>query len=76
MNDIENKVIKVISKVLKIAVNKDTTRKNCSKWDSLKHIEIIFSIEDEFEIEFTEEEMAETDSVSSFIRKLDNEARL
>lgn len=74
MNDIENKVISVISKVLKTDVDKNTTRKDCSKWDSLKHIEVIFAIEDEFEIEFTEEEMSEMNSVSSFVRKLDNAA--
>lgn len=74
MNDTENRVISIISKVLKTDINKNTTRKNCSKWDSLKHIEIIFSIEDEFKIEFTEEEMAQINSVSSFVSKLDNEA--
>ena len=74
MNDIENKVISVISKVLKEDVDKNTTRKDCSKWDSLKHIEVIFAIEDEFEIEFTEEEMYKMNDVSSFVRKLSNEA--
>lgn len=74
MKNIENKVISVISKVLKEDVDIDTSRKNSNNWDSLKHIEVIFAIEDEFGIEFTEEEMANMNSVSSFIRKLNNEA--
>ena len=74
MKNIENKVISVISKVLKEDVNIDTSRKNSNNWDSLKHIEVIFAIEDEFEIEFTEEEMYKMNDVSSFVRKLSNEA--
>ena len=54
--------------------NIDTSRKNSNNWDSLKHIEVIFAIEDEFEIEFTEEEMYKMNDVSSFVRKLSNEA--
>jgi len=74
MKNIENKVISVISKVLKEDVDIDTSRKNSNNWDSLKHIEVIFAIEDEFEIEFTEEEMYKMNDVSSFVRKLSNEA--
>jgi acyl carrier protein len=74
MKNIENKVISVISKVLKEDVDIDTSRKNSNNWDSLKHIEVIFAIEDEFEIEFTEEEMYKMNNVSSFVRKLSNEA--
>jgi acyl carrier protein len=32
-------------------------------WDSLRHVELIFSIEDEFEIRFEEPELAELTSL-------------
>lgn len=37
-------------------------------WDSLKHVELIFMLEDEFGIQFSEEEFALLDSVESIAK--------
>lgn len=36
----------------------ETKREDIAEWDSLKHLEIIFSVEDAFSVEFGEEELA------------------
>lgn len=40
-------------------------------WNSLKHIEIVFQIEEEFEVQFEEDEMAELFDVKSIVAALD-----
>jgi acyl carrier protein len=45
----------------------DMTRQNTASWDSLKHIEIMFALEDELGVEFSEEELAKLDSVNKIV---------
>lgn len=66
--DIKNQVVKVIASVLQ------TTEEKVAKdldsemlWDSLKKIEIILTLEDEFNISFLQEEIAQCTSVSKII---------
>lgn len=66
---IESLVTKILSTVLKCEVNSETSRKNTSQWDSLKHIEVIFAIEDELGFSFTEEELSQLDSVNHIVEK-------
>jgi acyl carrier protein len=66
---IEQSVIAALAAVLKCEVGADTSRQNTPQWDSLKHIEIIFSVEDELGIEFSEKEMAGLDSVAEIVSR-------
>ena len=56
MNKInEDKLKKNFSKILKIKNNKiseNLNTKNCEKWDSLAHLNLILSLESEFKISF------------------------
>ena len=56
MNKInEDKLKKNFSKILKISNNKiseNLNTKNCEKWDSLAHLNLILSLESEFKISF------------------------
>jgi len=63
--EIETIVLTVLAAALKCEVAPDSSRRNIPKWDSLKHIEIIFAVEDELDIQFSEEELARLDSVAS-----------
>jgi acyl carrier protein len=62
---IEEGLIDILGSVLKTAINKETTRFNNEDWDSLNHMEIIFSIEEKFGVQFTEEEIGQMDSFAS-----------
>ncbi len=55
----ENKVTEIISEILKL--NKSDLMTKFDKkevWDSLRRVEILFALEDEFDIQFSEEELA------------------
>ena len=48
----EQKLYKILSDLFNIKENEadNASMKNVKKWDSLKHIELIMSIEEEFEV--------------------------
>lgn len=41
------------------AITPATGQSNCDKWDSLHHLNLIVELEDEFDVEFEPEEIAE-----------------
>ncbi len=63
-------VITTISAILKCEVTPDTAQTNTPQWDSLKHINIIFAIEDAFGVQFDEDELAKLTSVSALVTRL------
>jgi acyl carrier protein len=55
-----------ISRVLNISetkVNSDSTAASIEEWDSLSHINLIFSIEQKFGVRFTDEQVIDSMSV-------------
>ena len=64
---IEITLLSVISTVLKCEVSDQTSRENTPQWDSLKHIEVIFAIEDELNIQFPEDTLANLNDIKSII---------
>ena len=62
----------LIAKTLTISANRvsDATRmQDVAEWDSLKHMELILSVEREFSLELTGDEIAEMTSVAA-IKKI------
>lgn len=51
MEQLLKQVIADVLKIDPVGVNGDLSIDNCEKWDSLKHIELMSSIEDNFDIE-------------------------
>ena len=49
----------------------DVVREDVEQWDSLRHIELIFLIEEEFGVTLEEAQMAELDSLSAAVRLLE-----
>lgn len=68
-NQIERKVAEVLSTVLKRPLNagSDIDRRNTPQWDSLKHVEIMFALEEELGIEFSEDELAGLNSAAMIV---------
>ena len=58
-----NKIINTVSEVLGVEVNDNTSQKNCDKWNSLRHLNIIIALENTFDVTFEPEEIAEMKSV-------------
>ena len=65
--EVEIRALKILEIVLKCSPRKITSRENTPAWDSLKHIEVIFAIEDEFAVRFTEEDLSKANSLESIV---------
>ena len=59
-----NKIIEIISGVLGVEIDADASQTTCEKWDSLQHLNIIVALEEEFDLSFEPEEIAEMKSVA------------
>jgi acyl carrier protein len=57
-----NKLKKIVSEILEVEIeriNDETSPQNIESWDSLKHIYLVTSIEEEFNVRFSDEEITE-----------------
>ena len=61
----------VLKRVLKLeAVRDDISQKNCGKWDSLSHLNIIVELESEFDITIEPEDIVEMKSLEIIEKNL------
>jgi acyl carrier protein len=60
-------VLSVLSTVFKCEVDEQSSRSNLPQWDSLKHIEVIFAIEDELNLQFSEEMLIDLNNVEHIL---------
>lgn len=77
--DITNKerVYKIVSQVLNVplgSINDDTSPDTLESWDSLKHINLVLSLEEEFNVQFNDEQTLEMQNIGLILVVL-NEAR-
>jgi acyl carrier protein len=73
MSDIESGIRTVMAKVLQIApqdISPDVSRENLVAWDSLKHMNLMLALEDEFSIEFSDQEIAGLNSLRLLVSAL------
>ena len=73
MSDIERRTRVVMGKVLQIPpqdISVDASRETLAAWDSLKHMNLILALEDEFGVEFNDREIAGTSSLSLLLEAL------
>ena len=67
---IENQVKEILSILLNIEVNDNTTMNNCDSWDSMKHIEIITTLEDEMDVSFEISDIPKLTSFKLLVEKI------
>ena len=67
-----DKIIQIISEVLKTGVDANTSQTTCEKWDSLQHLNIIVALEEEFDISFEPEEIAEMKDIATIEQMIHN----
>jgi len=73
--EISEKVKKVMAQVLGIeeeSINDDSSMSNTEPWDSLRHVNLIIALEQEFGISFPDEEITLLTSVQLFIEAISN----
>lgn len=67
---LESEVARIVSRILRVDVGADASRLNVPGWDSLRHVEILFAIEEAYGVTLDEAEMAALDSVKRLARRV------
>ncbi len=67
-DDIRGQVRDILSLVLRTELPADgVDRDRLAAWDSLRHVEVIFAVEEAFDIQFTQDEMADARSLDALV---------
>ena len=68
MNNLETKqrLAEVFALVFGRPIPAEATRKDVPEWDSLKHMQLVFEVEEQFGLQFSEEEIPRLDSMGRF----------
>ena len=53
-------------------INTETSTENCEDWDSLRHMSLLFAIEEEFELTFTDDEVLVMKDFTAIISLLES----
>ena len=69
-NETERGLQEVFSVVLGHPVGPDVARVNEPAWDSLKHMQLVFAVEEKFGVQFPEEAIPQLNSLASFAEHL------
>lgn len=67
---LEDKFFAVLSSMLKLpreSLSRATERESVDEWDSLKHMHLMLALEEEFEIEFSDDELADLRSAGALL---------
>lgn len=68
-----NRVLKIVSQVMKVSVeelSEESSPDTVKAWDSLKHMNLILALEEEFDVTFSDEEIVEMLSVELILLTL------
>lgn len=67
-----NKVIKVISSVLGVPVDINSSMENTNEWDSFSHVMIMIELISEFDLNIKQEDFQELLSVKKIVAFVEN----
>lgn len=71
----ENKIEKILKKILRIKNLKNITSKNCKSWDSIAQMTIVMEIEENFKIQLTEKDIYSLNTVKKIKKFLKNKIK-
>jgi len=66
----EDKIKEILATVLEIDqtdVNNDTNPDTVPNWDSLRHMKLVFAIEDEYDVQFSDDQIIQLTDVGKII---------
>jgi acyl carrier protein len=75
----KDKVLRIISNVMNVPIeqlNEDSSPDNVEKWDSLKHLNLILAIEEEFNVILSDEEIIEMMNVQLILEILKDKIKV
>ncbi|MDY6987191.1 MAG: acyl carrier protein [Thermodesulfobacteriota bacterium] len=71
----KDRILKIVSHVMSLPVeqlNEDSSPDTVENWDSIKHLNLVLALEEEFNIVFSDEEIVEMLSVALIVKTLKN----
>lgn len=68
--EIESRVLSTASRVLGVQVSLEHSRDNLANWDSLANVDLIFSLEEEFLIQFPSDTLERLTSIQAIVGAL------
>lgn len=69
----KQKIISIVSGIIGVSEDELEARQDeTGVWDSLSRVEIVFALEEEFQIQFTQEEIKELNSISGIVKVMEN----
>ena len=74
IDKMKERVFKVMSSVFGVPVdkiNEESSPDNIESWDSLKHLNLVVALEEEFDIEFTDDQTGDIMSALLIIKTLE-----
>ncbi|MCV3402594.1 acyl carrier protein [Campylobacter sp. IFREMER_LSEM_CL2090] len=73
----ENKFYEILENILEVKVdeNSNLSIQNCKNWTSLNHIDIIMSLEEEFEIKFSKDELSQLKSQNELLQAIKSKVK-
>ena len=72
-SETEQKVITLVSTALNVnSIDLQSSQENTSEWDSLAYLSVISAMEEEFEIEITEKNINNFDSVKNILNEINH----
>lgn len=69
----KERVFKVISQIMNVrinTVNENSSSSTIEEWDSLKHMNLILALEEEFGVQFTDEQIVDMVSVEKILQAI------
>ena len=66
-SEVQDRVLDLLGTVLQSSVDATTSINTLPAWDSFRHIQIIFAVEDAFNVQFPEEALGELTSVELLV---------
>ncbi|EAH5640731.1 acyl carrier protein [Campylobacter coli] len=68
----EKQFYEILENILETKVDKNTnlSMEKCKNWTSLAHIDIIMSLEEEFEIKFSKDELSQLKSQNELLKAI------
>ncbi len=70
-----SKIFKVISQVMGVSeeeISEESSPDTIEAWDSLNHMNLVFALEEEYSIRFTDESIMQMIDVSSIIKTIND----
>ena len=73
-----NRILKIVNQVMDVPLeqlSEESSPDTVKNWDSLKHMNLILALEEEFEVTFSDEEIVDLLSVEIIVETLKEKGR-